>query len=765
MKTTLLFFATIISICGFTQMEVIPRPAVIKSAEGSFSVNDQTVIAYSGQCSAEASMLSEWMQEYSGEKIEVINELPEDKKNCIVLKCNDRGTQGHPLPDLPGDLEARIANKPKGSYQLSILKDRILLNADDATGIFYGISTLNQLRLLRQSQPPALHQPAFPCMNIRDEPAFAHRGLLLDCCRHFMSKEFILKYIDLLALYKMNVLHWHLTEDQGWRIQIDQYPLLTEVGAWRREADGSLYGGFYTKADIREIVAYAAARHVTIIPEIEMPGHSLAAIAAYPSLGCTGNKVEVENDWGVFKDIYCAGNEETFLFLTNVLNEVCELFPSPYIHIGGDEAPKFRWERCGKCQNRMKEQALSNEAELQTYFIERIAEFLSSKGKKIIGWDEILEGGIPADAAVQSWRGMDGGKQAAMEGHDVIMSPTSHCYFDYGLESTDLKEVYGFDPVPAGLSAAGRLKIKGAECNMWTEHAPQELVDSKVFPRLLAMSEVLWSYPSDRNYDEFSQRVNAHYDLLDMLDVNYGFPSIPVEVLQQSDPSGVISVAAKPAFAGVSIETALIPFQDFSVRIDSVQFSATDSFLIRSPSQLLVKTSFRGRAYPAVISRYYHPHLAMGREVKLAETPSPYYPAGGNNALADGNLGGGSFRDGFWQGLSGKDMIATLDIGMVKDVSQISSRFFHYGNAWIFRPRQVQFECSTDAINWKSLGVITPQEDEKLPGEFIVPVVLKFPSEKVRYVRMTAANFGPCPVWHDAPGEPSWLFCDEIVIK
>ena len=339
-------------------------------------------------------------------------------------------------------------------YSLRIDDDGVSIEASEEAGAFHALTTL------RWMLPPDSDNEgswALPHVSISDAPRFEHRGLLLDCCRHFMDPDFVKRAIDLLALHKMNVLHWHLTEDQGWRIEVDAYPELTSTGAWRTEADGSRHGGFYTKDQIREIVAYAADRNITVIPEIELPGHSRAAIAAYPWLSCTGDSLEVPHDWGVFKDIYCAGEDTTFRFLEAVLLEVLELFPSEYIHIGGDEAPKVRWESCPKCQRRIQAEGLHDAHELQSWFITQIGSFLADHGRKLIGWDEILEGGLPDGATVQSWRGMQGGRDAVAMGRDAIMSPTSHCYFDYPVESIDLERVYGFEPEPEGLEGSGRI--------------------------------------------------------------------------------------------------------------------------------------------------------------------------------------------------------------------------------------------------------------------------------------------------------------------
>jgi hexosaminidase len=345
-----------------------------------------------------------------------------------------------------------------------------------------------------------------------------------------MSKEFIKRYIDLLAYHKMNVFHWHLTEDQGWRIEIKKYPKLTQIGAWRGP-DDERYGGLYTQDDVREIVAYARSHYVTIVPEIELPGHCTAALAAYPELSCTGGPFEVSRRWGIHKEIYCAGNDETFAFLEGVLSEVIELFPSEYVHIGGDEVPKDRWKGCPKCQARIKAEGLAGEDELQSYFIRRIEKYLNSRGRRLIGWDEILEGGLAPHATVQSWRGMDGAIAAARAGHDVIVSPTSHCYLNFPQEPDPsapewmgliaLEQIYSFEPTPPELTAEQARHVLGGEGNVWTEYAPQERVDYQAFPRLCALAEVLWSPKGQRDWDDFQERMTVHYRRLDALGVQY----------------------------------------------------------------------------------------------------------------------------------------------------------------------------------------------------------------------------------------------------
>ena len=433
----------------------------------------------------------------------------------------------------------------KEAYFLIIDSKRITIKAASQEGFFYGFQTLLQLfpDTIKSNEEYIL-----PALSIEDWPEFAWRGAHLDVCRHFYSVEFVKKYIDLMSKHKLNTFHWHLTEDQGWRIEIKKYPKLTEIGSVRKETivaknfdpyigDSIEYGGFYTQEQIKEIVKYADDRFITVVPEIEMPGHSLGALAAYPELSCTGNSFEVLTKWGVSDDIYCAGNDSVFVFLENVLDEVLELFPSKYIHIGGDEAPKTRWEHCSKCQSRIKTEGLKNEHELQSYFITRIEKYLNSKGRQIIGWDEILEGGLAPNASVMSWRGESGGIEAANQNHYVVMTPGKPCYFDhYQTEDKEneplaiggynsLESVYLYNPMPEELPKDKQKYILGAQANVWTEYMPNaKHVEYMVYPRLCALSEVLWTASKQRDFMNFKQRMKKHYLRLDAWKVNYRKP-------------------------------------------------------------------------------------------------------------------------------------------------------------------------------------------------------------------------------------------------
>jgi hexosaminidase len=735
------FLLCAITILGRTQLNVIPQPqSCVFSKAGAFVLNAETKIIYDPAFSSEASILFNLLLE----SFQLKNELEPFKqpsRGIIYLKRKN------------GEMNEVMAHAEY--YQLDVSEQSVVIESYKGVGILHGIQTFLQLLPV---EVPSSGVLSIAALTIKDFPVFKHRGLLLDCGRHFMSTDFIKQTLDIMSAYKMNVFHWHLTEDQGWRIEIKKYPKLTEIGGFRTE-NGRQYGGFYTQNEIKEIVDYATKLHITVIPEIELPGHSSAAIAAYPYLSCTGKSIPVETEWGVFKDIYCAGNDQTLQFIYDVMDEVCSLFPGKYIHVGGDEAPKVRWESCTKCQKRIKGNQLKSEAELQTWMIEQVATHLKKKGKSIIGWDEILEGGIPADAAIQSWRGMQGGIDAAQKKHGVIMSPTSHCYFDYGLEGIDTKRVYEFEPIPNELNAEYQNFIWGAECNMWTERAPQETVHSKILPRMLSLSEVLWTHPKEKDYNEFERRVKQDFKRLDKKGVKYGFISTPLQF--DSKINGDQLWVELKRYS----EDVVLKYKLKNTKMDWVDYRG--SIPIQSKQVLAVSMKTLGTENESVVERTYAAHQGLGKELKLNYTPSNSYSGGGYNALLDGRLGTSNFRDGIWQAVQGKDMEMLIDLGGIKDVKSISTQWFHYANAWIFRPQRVEYWGSVDGNNWKLLLGDDLQLAAESPGELIVSSACPVNDIPyvMRYVKVIAKSIGKCPNWHDAPGEPSWLFCDEIVIE
>lgn len=644
----------------------------------------------------------------------------------------------------------------KEAYSLEIQGHQVLLKAGTGEGMMRGIQCLRQLMV------PAFHGGekreawALPTLRIKDEPAFQHRGLLLDVCRHFFDIKVLKKYVDLLAFYRMNVLHLHLTEDQAWRMQTDAYPKLHQEAGYRTELNGERYGGYYTKDQLRELVAYAEERHITIIPEIELPGHAQAALSAYPEFSCLGEdaSIEVANDWGVFKEIYCAGNEGTFAFLETILEEVLEIFPSEYIHIGGDEAPKFRWEHCAKCQARIHSEGLADEHELQSYFIKRIEGFLNSKGRQLIGWDEILEGGLSPNATVQSWRGMEGGISAARSKHGVIMSPTSHCYLDYGLERIDLQKIYSFDPIPEELSPEEAAFILGGECNMWTEHVPNEKnLDSKVSPRMQGLAEVLWTYPEERDFQDFYQRMQVHYPILEAFGVKYGpetlAASIYAEVYQDS---GKVFVGAKRN----------LELLDMKVFFNEKE--GPWGFDLKASGRLKAM-AFKGeKPYGDTIEQEFVFHQALAKAMSYQNKYEKWYSAGGDIALVNGTRGSLNFRDGQWQGFSGVDMEVVIDLEERQPIKSVSSNFYHYNNAWIFRPDSYRVYYSDDAQNWQEMGSQSAALDPKERGQQIITLAVR-KEITARYLKVVAENIEKVPDWHEAAGSEAWIFIDEIVVE
>ena len=500
---------------------IIPNPKKQELRPGVFQLMNGTVLTYAtADCKEAAVLLRQQIQMYQG--------------ISLVL-------QEKPSPNMPFiRLEQGVSKKHAERYRINVTPDQVLIQGASKAGLINGIASFVQMSTLRNEGLAEAHS-----VRIDDEPAFAWRGMHLDVCRHFFSKDEVKRYIDYLALYKMNVFHWHLTDDQGWRIEIKKYPLLTGVGGYRKETivgrqsdtarfDGIRYGGFYTQDEVREVVAYAASRNITVVPEIEMPGHALAALAAYPAFSCNGGPIEVGTKWGVFDDVYCPGKDSTFLFLQDILDEVCSLFPSTYIHIGGDECVKNRWKQCARCQARMKAEGLKNEEELQSYFVQRIERYLNGKGRQMIGWDEILEGGLAPNAAVMSWRGTSGGIAAAKLKHKVIMTPGKPCYFDHYQDRDRLKEplaiggfnpldsVYSYHPLPKELSTKEQRYILGAQGNVWTEYMPDfKEVEYMSLPRMAALSEVLWTPDKKKNYGDFLVRLRYHTVLLDRIGAMY----------------------------------------------------------------------------------------------------------------------------------------------------------------------------------------------------------------------------------------------------
>lgn len=754
------------------ELVLLPEPVLIEERSGVFRLNNSTVIHVtdSPRLQETAKLFAEMIETPTAYTVEIDNDI--DASKGVIFELADSSIHGDE------------------SYTLEIDRRKIHIIASDPAGIFYGIQTVRQLF------PPEFEAPEkadiisweVPCIYIEDYPRFSWRGMHLDVSRHFFPVEFVKRYIDLIAMHKMNVFHWHLVDDQGWRIEIKKYPKLTGVGAWRvdredqpwnardpqKPGEVATYGGFYTQEEIRDIVAYAQRRSVTIVPEIEMPAHVTSALAAYPELSCTGGPFTVPPGgfWPI-SDIYCAGKEKTFDFLEDVLTEVMDLFPSEYIHIGGDEADKSRWENCPDCQARIREEGLEDEAELQSYFIKRIGKFLSENGRKLIGWDEILEGGLAPGAAVMSWRGMSGGIEAANSGHYVVMSPGTHCYFDHYQDDaatepkaiggyTPVKKVYSFDPVPDALSEEEEKYILGAQANLWTEYIKTgDHAEYMVLPRMTALAEVLWLPKDKLDWKDFSHRVSKFFERFDIMGLNYSKALFSVDIETKYDASkNAVVVSMESGFPGAEIHYTL---DGSNPNTGSEIYSEP---LVLDSTASIKAAVFTGDSSAGKISREtVYIHKATGRDVNYASKYSDKYKAVEELTLVNGIKGSLNFADGQWQGFDGKDLDVTIDLNELTDVSSISISFLSSVGSWVFLPEYVLFQTSVDGESFTDLARVDnnlkPREQSREIKEF------SFSGEtrQARYVRVLGKSIIECPEWHAGAGGKAWIFADEIIVR
>ncbi|MCK8481105.1 beta-N-acetylhexosaminidase [Psychroserpens algicola] len=660
-------------------------------------------------------------------------------------------------------------------YQLNIEPYQITIRAKTDRGAFYAVQTLRQLLPLEfENRTLSDEQISIPCMTVTDAPQFQYRGMHLDVARHMFSVDFIKQYIDAIAMLKMNTFHWHLTDDQGWRIEIKKFPKLQEIAAYRNETlighysdqphqfDGKSYGGFYTQDEVKSIVAYAQTRHVTLIPEIELPGHAQAAIAAYPNLGCTGESIDVATKWGVFEDIYCS-KDETFEFLEAVLDEVIPLFPSEYIHIGGDEAPKTHWKACAQCQNRIKSEGLKDEHELQNYFITRIERYLNSKGKQIIGWDEILEGGLAPNATVMSWRGTKGAIEAAKQHHNVVMTPTSHCYFDYYQSTNEdeptaiggflpLEKVYHFNPVPSELNTDEAQYILGAQGNLWTEYIPTESqVEYMIFPRILAMSEVVWSQNDTKNYADFTMRVEHFNKRLDALNINYA--NHLYEVLGNvSKNNNQLEYLLSTVTEGKVIRLTMNGDEpNFESRVYQNPIAIDTTKMIKAA----VFHPETNEKLSPTFTKHFNYHKAVGKTITIDKTPHKSYAGSGPDGLLNSISGSDSrYGDKEWLGFWGEDIEITIDLNEEVEIHSIETRFHNGNGQWIYAPEKVKLELDNDLI----INNLTLRDSLIISTQFDV-------NQRSRYVKLRIPNYGIIPDGRQGAGQKAWTFIDEIIIK
>ena len=753
-----------------SSINIVPQPNSIIKGRGNLDLRSIEKIVTKNN-SKEEQIVAQFLQDL----LKPINQLniepfkTQNGKNIVVCLNEDLS-----IPD--------------EGYHLKINNKSIILEASTSGGLFYGFQTFRQLCDAKLEKGVSPKKKTIPECVIEDHPKFKYRGMHLDVSRHFFDIEFIKTYIDMIALHKMNVFHWHLTDDNGWRIEIKKYPLLTEKSAWRidrtsepwkeqsppKENEKPTYGGFYTQDEIREIVEYASKRNIMVIPEIEMPGHTSEVFAAYPELSCKGEYLPVNpGSYWPNVDIFCAGNDAVFVFLENVLEEVSKLFPSPYLHIGGDEADKLNWRNCVKCQRRIKQEKLKDEHELQSWFIKKIEKFILSKNKKLVGWDEILEGGLAKTATVMSWRGMQGGIQSAQAGHEVIMCPTSHCYFDYYQASPEnspvafgglitLKKVYSFDPIPNELTKDQKNLVLGAQGNLWTEYVqtPQR-AQQRVLPRMTALSEVLWSGPNKYSYENFYNRLSVLINRFDLLGWVHSPGSFVVSIhpnYNEKNNNYKINISSEK------------PGKNILFTLDGSDPEKTSS-VFSSPIKIEKKTTIKAAMFMnetelgPISEKTIYFSKAIGKNVIYKTLYSDRYPGSGSLTLVDGMTGTSAYNDGYWQGWQEKDMEVIVDLEVIQKIKKVSFSFLESQKSWIFLPSSAQVSFSNDNTifdNIKKINIVNRTPNEKANRQIFEINQIGI---SARYVKVKGVNLKKCPDWHPGAGGKTWLFTDEIIIE
>lgn len=748
--------------------QVIPLPQEVSlTQENPFKLNENVLIAYpenNALLQRNAEFLSEYIQQATNyaPKTKAIA-AGEQVKNAIVL-----------------GLDPGIANKE--GYVLTTTPEGISINGQTENGVFYGIQTL------RKSIPAEAKGAAIliPAGEIKDEPRFSYRGMHLDVGRHFFPKEFMKKYIDLLALHNMNTFHWHLTDDQGWRIEIKKYPKLTEIGSQRsrtvigrntQEYDNTPYGGFFTQEEAKEIVKYAQERYITVIPEVDLPGHMLAALAAYPEMGCTGGPYEVCPRWGIFEDVLCIGNDQTMQFLEDVMSEIIEIFPSKYVHIGGDEAPRTRWEKCPKCQARIKAEGLKTdknhtaEDRLQSYCMTRIEEFLNSKGRQIIGWDEILEGDVAPNATVMSWRGMEGGIKAAQLGHDVIMTPTSFCYFDY-YQTADTKDeplgiggyvpiekVYSLEPVPAALTEEQSKHILGAQANLWTEYIhSSEHVEYMVLPRMAALAEVQWTQPEKKDFKDFTKRLARLMKFYQRDGFNYAKHVFDLKVDFTPD------VAKKAVVVTLStIDDAPIYYTLDGTEPTTASLKYTEPVSITETADFQAVV-IRPEGKSKVVNKKISFNKATYCPIELTFQPSEKYKFEGAITLVDGMKGNDSYATGAWLGFVGGDVEAIIDLGQETEIKRVATNAIVDMSAWIMGSTGLVVSVSDDNEEFGEVAVKDIPAETNIDKKGVENYKITFDPVKARYVKVVIKRSPALPKGHAGEGKAAYMFIDEIEV-
>lgn len=745
--------------------EVVPMPLEISATQpSSFLLKNGVTVYYTAgneKMKRNAEFLASYIKTQTGIELKV--QEGEGGKGGILLQLG-------------------LANENPEAYQLKVDVGQVVIKAPSEAGVFYGIQTLRKAVDVAEGANIEL-----PAVEINDQPRFGYRGMMLDVGRHFFSMDEIKTYIDMMALHNINRFHWHLSEDQGWRIEIKKYPKLTEIGSQRKETvighnsgkyDGKPYGGFYTQEQAKEIVAYAAERYITVIPEIDLPGHMQAALASYPELGCTGGPYEVWTQWGVSDNVLCAGNDQTIQFIKDVLAEIVEIFPSEYIHVGGDECPKDKWKTCPKCQARIKALGLKSDAKhtkeerLQSYVIHEAEAFLNSKGRKMIGWDETLEGGLAPNATVMSWQGEAGGIEAAKQHHDVIMTPNTYLYFDY-YQSKDtetepiaiggylpMERVYSYEPMPKGLTTEEQKHIVGVQANLWTEYMPEfKQVQYMVLPRMAALCESQWCAPEKKNYDAFLQRVSRLVDIYAKNGWNYATHIFDVMLdLTPNAETGTLDVTAR------TIDNAPVYYTLDGSEPTASSEKYTDVIKIDKPCTLRT-VAIRPSGSSKITKDEISFSKSSMKPITMLQPINKQYEFTGATVLVDGMTGDRNYKTGRWIAFYTNDMEAVIDL---KEPTEISSMTLHTcveKGDWIFDTRGITVAVSDDNKTFKEVASESyPAMKESDPNQ-VYTHELKFDPVKTRYVKVKALSEQKIPSWHGGKGQPGFLFVDEIILN
>jgi hexosaminidase len=746
--------------------DIVPLPQEIARKDaGAFVPNEQTKICYDPNCEGQkknAQFLALYLNQLTGLNLEITEK--KQSKNVILLKNDFRHSTAE-------------------AYRLTVDAKSIVIDGADVAGTFRGIQTVRKSLAGTKTGD----RIAFPAVEITDYPRFAYRGTHLDVSRHLFSTDDVKTVIDMLALHNINYFHWHITDDQGWRIEIKSRPKLTTIGSMRRqtvigkntgEFDGIPYGGYYTQEEVKDIVRYAQDRYITIIPEVDLPGHAVATLAAYPELGCTGGPYEVEGQWGIFEDVLCAGNEDIFTFLEDVYSEIMALFPSEYINVGGDECPKTRWKTCPKCQAKIKELGLEKddhhtaEEYLQSYVIQRMERFINSKGRRVIGWDEILEGGIAPDATVLSWRGIEGGIEAAQQHHDVIMAPTSYFYFDY-YQSQDhrlepfgiggyvpVEKVYSFDPLPEELTADEHRYVIGVQANLWTEYVTTAAhLQYMYLPRLAALCEVQWLEQERRDYRHFLPRVMKLTKIYDLLGYRYAEHIFDVTATVESD------------FEAREMEITLHTQDDARIYYSLDGGNPVDGILYEQPLRIGQTTTLKAVAVRdgeirRVFEQTYNINKATFKNIALKDAPSTNYVSEQTTVLVDGIQSTKAYNSGEWLGFYGNDLDVTVDLGESTEISEVKAGNYISLCDAIFPATKVQVYVSEDNETFTEVysAQMTDRPSERNGN--LTAFAASFNPVHARYVRIVSETVKAIPDWMDGQaGRPAFQFVDELVIN